>query len=49
MGKLNENLYHKDHFEYDYEQDTFKLPEINIYITTGNTQNHTKIQKNQTK
>jgi transposase len=27
IGKLNENKYHKDHFEYDYELDAFKCPE----------------------
>ena len=31
IGKLNENPYHKDHFEYDYEQDAFKCPE-NQYL-----------------
>ena len=29
IGKLNPNLYHKDHFEYDYELDAFKCPEGN--------------------
>ena len=24
IGKLNNNSYHKDHFEYDYELDAFK-------------------------
>ena len=27
IGKLNENPYHKDHFQYDYELDAFKCPE----------------------
>ena len=27
IGKLNDNPYHKDHFEYDYELDAFKCPE----------------------
>ncbi len=27
IEKLNENKYHKDHFEYDYELDAFKCPE----------------------
>ena len=31
IGKLNENPYHKDHFEYDYEQNAFKCPE-NQYL-----------------
>ena len=31
IGKLNENPYHKDHFEYDYEQDAFKCQE-NQYL-----------------
>ena len=31
IGKLNENPYHKDHFEYDYKQDAFKCPE-NQYL-----------------
>lgn len=40
IGKLNQNPYHKDHFEYDYELDAFKCPEGNylhflqIYRTT---------------
>ena len=29
IGKLNENPYHKDHFEYNYELDAFKCPEGN--------------------
>lgn len=29
IGKLNENPYHKDHFDYDYELDAFKCPEGN--------------------
>ena len=31
IEKLNKNPYHKDHFEYDYEQDAFKCPE-NQYL-----------------
>lgn len=29
IGKLNENQYHKDHFDYDYELDAFKYLEGN--------------------
>ena len=29
IRKLNENPYHKDHFDYDYELDAFKCPERN--------------------
>ena len=45
FGKLNENQYHKDHFEYDYKQDAFKCQKENIYSFLENISNHRKTLK----
>ena len=50
IGKLNENPYHKDHFEYDYEQDAFKCPENQyLHFYAKYTEPHKDSKKNQTK
>ena len=44
--KLNENSYHKDHFEYDYELDTFKCPENQYLHLYGKyTEPHKDLEK----